>query len=104
MKGYSRYFWFIHFIGDVFLINIAFIFMYILKFETIDFSDKYRFLIIIYNTVWILVALMLQLYELKRLRRLDRILFNFFKSLIFNTLIITSVLFSLKASEFSREQ
>ena len=23
MKGYSKYFWFIHFIGDVFFINIA---------------------------------------------------------------------------------
>ena len=80
MKGYSRYFWFIHLIGDIFFINFAFILMYILKFETIDFSDKYRFLIIIYNAVWILVALMLQLYELKQLKRLDRILFNLFNA------------------------
>ena len=103
MKGYSRYFWFGHFIGDVFFINIAFIMMYVLKFDTIDFSDKYRFLIVIYNAVWILVALMLQLYELKQLKRLDKILFNLFKSFILNALIISAVLFSLKASEFSRE-
>jgi Undecaprenyl-phosphate glucose phosphotransferase len=103
MKGYSKYFWFIHFIGDIFFINLAFILMYILKFETIEFSDKYRFLIIIYNAVWILVALMLQLYELKQLKRLDRILFNLFKSFSFNALIISTILFSLKASEFSRE-
>ena len=77
--------------------------MYILKFETIEFSDKYRFLIIIYNSVWILVALMLQLYELKQLKRLDRILFNLFKAFSFNILILTAILFSLKASEFSRE-
>ena len=77
--------------------------MYMLKFETIDFSDKYRFLIIIYNAVWILTALMLQLYELKQLKRLDRILFNLFKALSFNILILTAILFSLKASEFSRE-
>ena len=103
MKGYSKYFWFIHFIGDVFFINIAFVLMYSVKFETIDFSDKYRFLIIIYNSVWILVALMLQLYELKQLKRLDRILFNLFKAFSFNILILTAILFSLKASEFSRE-
>ena len=77
--------------------------MYVLKFETIDFSDKYRFLIIIYNAVWILVALMLQLYELKQLKRLDQILFNLFKAFGFNILILTAILFSLKASEFSRE-
>ena len=77
--------------------------MYVLKFETMDFSDKYRFLIIIYNAVWILVALMLQLYELKQLKRLDRILFNLFKAFSFNIVILTAILFSLKASEFSRE-
>ena len=36
MKGYSKYFWFIHFIGDIFFINIAFIFMYLIKFESIE--------------------------------------------------------------------
>ncbi len=77
--------------------------MYILKFDTLVFSDKYRFLIIIYNAVWILVSLMLQLYELKQLKRLDRILFNLFKAFTFNALIISAILFSLKASEFSRE-
>ena len=77
--------------------------MYILKFETISFSDQYRFLIIIYNAVWILNALMLQLYQLKQLKRLDRILFNLFKAFAFNILILSAILFSLKASVFSRE-
>tara|TARA_B100000963_G_scaffold96486_4_gene83309 strand:+ start:492 stop:1877 length:1386 start_codon:yes stop_codon:yes gene_type:complete len=103
MKGYSKYFWFIHFIGDVFFINIAFVMMYYFKFDTVDFSDKYRFLIIIYNAIWILVCLMLKLYEIKQLKRLDRILFNLFKAFVFNALIMSAVLFSLKASEFSRE-
>lgn len=67
------------------------------------FSDKYKFLFIIFNAIWILVALFLQLYELKRLRRLDRILFNLFKAFIFNAFIISTILFSLKASDFSRE-
>jgi len=103
MKGYSKYFWFIHFIGDILCINIAFILMYYLKFDSIDFSDKYRFLLIIFNANWILVALMLKLYELNRIMRLDKVLFNLFKAFGFNVLIITAVLFSLKKSEFSRE-
>ena len=103
MKGYSKYFWFIHFIGDILFINIAFILMYYLKFDSIDFSDKYRFLLIIFNANWILVALMLKLYELNRIMRLDKVLFNLFKAFGFNILIITAVLFSLKQSEFSRE-
>ena len=103
MKGYSKYFWFIHFIGDILFINIAFILMYYLKFESIDFSDKYRFLLIIFNANWILVALMLKLYELNRIMRLDKVLFNLFKAFGFNVLIITAVLFSLKQSSFSRE-
>ena len=103
MKGYSRYFWAIHFIGDLFIVNFAFLLTYYLKFETLMFSDKYKFLFIIFNAIWILVALFIQLYELKRLRRLDRVLFNLFKAFIFNAFIISAILFSLKASEFSRE-
>ena len=103
MKSYSKYFWFIHFIGDILFINIAFILMYYLKFDSIDFSDKYRFLLIIFNANWILVALMLKLYELKRIIRLDKVLFHLFKAFGFNVLIITAVLFSLKQSSFSRE-
>lgn len=103
MKGYSRYFWAIHFIGDIFFINISFILLYYLKFETIDFSDEYRFLLIIFNANWIFVALSLKLYELKRLKRLDRILYNLFKAFVFNAFIISAILFSLKKPEFSRE-
>ncbi len=77
--------------------------MYVLKFETIDFSDNYRFLLFIYNAVWIIVSLALQLYELSQLKRINKILFNLFKAFGFNILILAAVLFSLKASEFSRE-
>ena len=77
--------------------------MYVYKFETIDFSDNYRFLLLFYNAVWIIVSLTLQLYELSQLKRINKILFNLFKAFGFNILILAAVLFSLKASEFSRE-
>ena len=103
MKGYSRYFWVIHFIGDIFLINISFLLIYYLKFETFNLLFKYRSLLIIFNANWILVALSLELYGLKRLKRLDRVLYNLFKAFVFNIFIISAILFSLKASEYSRE-
>jgi len=103
MKGYSQYFWVIHFIGDLVIVNFAFLITYYLKFKTLIFSDKYIFLFIIFNSIWVLVALFLKLYKLNRLRRLDRVLFNLFKAFIFNTFIISTILFSVKASDFSRE-
>ena len=103
MKGYSRYFWVIHFIGDLFIINFAFLLSYYLKFDTLMFSDKYKFLFIIFNGIWVLVSLFLKLYALKRLTRLDRVLLNLFNAFIFNAIIISAILFSLKASDFSRE-
>jgi Undecaprenyl-phosphate glucose phosphotransferase len=60
-------------------------------------------LFIIFVSIWVLVALLLNLYKIKRLRRLDRVLFNLFKAFIFNAFVISAILFSLKASEFSRE-
>ena len=92
MKGYSQYFWVIHFIGDLFIVNFAFLLTYYVKFDTLIFSDKYRFLFIIFNGIWVLVALFLKLYKLKRIRRLDRILFNLFKAFIFNAFIISAIL------------
>ena len=102
MKGYSKYFWIIHSLGDVFLLNIAFVLMYFLEFKDVDFSDKYRFLLIIFNITWILVAFFLSLYDLRFLNRLDKILFNLLKAFVFNALTISAFLFSLKSSEFSR--
>ncbi|MAR20476.1 MAG: undecaprenyl-phosphate glucose phosphotransferase [Flavobacteriales bacterium] len=104
MRGYSKYFWVIHFVGDIILLNFSFFLTYYLKFDSFIFEDNYRFLVIIFNAVWILVVLMLSLYQLRRIRRIDRILFNLFKAFIFNSITISAILFSLKASNFSREQ
>ncbi|HIL66502.1 MAG TPA: undecaprenyl-phosphate glucose phosphotransferase [Flavobacteriales bacterium] len=103
MKGYSRYFWAIHFAGDLLFINIAFIVTYYIKFETFLFSDKYKFLLLIFNFIWTLTAFLLKLYDIKSIRRLDRVLFNLFKAALINGLVLSGILFSLKASTFSRE-
>ena len=46
---------------------------------------------------------MLNLYQLKRVKRLDKILYNLVKAFILNSLIISAFLFSLKRPDFSRE-
>ena len=40
---------------------------------------------------------------MRRIRRLDKILYNLFKAFVFNTFIISAFLFSLKRPDFSRE-
>ena len=103
MKGYSRYFWAIHFAGDLLLINLAFVITYFVKFDTFLFSDKYKFLLLIFNFIWILTAFLLKLYDIKSVRRLDRVLFSLFKAALINGVALSAILFSLKASTFSRE-
>ena len=103
MKGYSRYFWAIHFIGDFIIINISFFLTYYYKFNSVIFSDKYRFLLLIFNFLWVITTFSIKLYDIQRITRLDRILFNLFKAGVINGLLISAILFSLKASYFSRE-
>ena len=103
MKGYSRYFWAIHFAGDLVFINLAFVITYFVKFDSFLFSDKYKFLLLIFNFIWILTVFLLKLYDIKSVRRLDRVLFNLFKAALINGVALLAILFSLKASTFSRE-
>ena len=104
MRGYSRYFWFIHFLGDLILINFSFLLSYYYKFDSLIDDDRYFFLLLIFNFIWIFTAFMLDLYAIKRLRRVDRILFNLIRAGIINVFAIAALLFSLNDdSPFSRE-
>ena len=104
MRGYSRYFWFIHFLGDLILINFSFLASYYYKFSSLIEDDRYFFLLLIFNFIWIFTAFMLDLYAIKRLRRVDRILFNLLRAGMINVFAIAALLFSLNDdSPFSRE-
>ena len=104
MKGYSRYFWFIHFVGDIFLINISFLLSYYYKFGSFITDDRYIFLLVIFNFIWMFTAFMLDLYSIRRLKRVDRIFFNLIRAGIINGFVIAAILFSLNDdSPFSRE-
>ena len=103
MKGYSKYFWIVHFSGDLVLINLSYLLSYYYKFNTLHFSDKYIVLLIFFNLIWILTAFLLKLYALNRIRRLDFVLYNLFKAAVINVLLIIALLFSLKVTVYSRE-
>ena len=104
MRGYSRYFWFIHFLGDLILINFSFLLSHYYKFGSLIEDDRYFFLLLIFNFIWIFTAFILDLYAIKRLRRVDRILFNLMRAGVINIFAIAALLFSLNDdSPFSRE-
>ena len=104
MKGYSRYFWFIHFLGDILLINIAFISSYFYKFGTLISDDRYIFLLLIFNFIWMFTAFILDLYAIKRISRIDRVLYHLIRAGIINGFVLAAILFSLNDdSPFSRE-
>jgi len=104
MRGYSRFFWFIHFFGDLVLINFSFLTSYYYKFGSLIKDDRYFFLLLIFNFIWMFTAFMLDLYAIKRLRRVDRILFNLIRACIINVFALAAILFSLNDdSPFSRE-
>lgn len=105
MRGYSKYFWAIHFTGDLVFINLAFFIAYYQRFNTLLFGKtEDSFLFLIFNFIWIFTAFLIKLYDIKRINRLDRILFNLFKAGIINLLFISAVLFfSSEDSPFSRQ-
>lgn len=104
MKGYSRYFWFIHFLGDIILINCAFLCSYFYKFGSLISDDRYTFLLLIFNFIWMFTAFILDLYAIKRISRIDRILLNLLKAGFINIFVLAAILFSLNDdSPFSRE-
>jgi len=104
MRGYSRYFWFIHFLGDLIFINFSFLLSHFYKFGSLIEDDRYFFLLLIFNFIWMFTAFMLDLYAIKRLRRIDRILYNLLRAGVINVIGIAALLFSLNDdSPFSRE-
>ena len=104
MKGYSKYLWFLHFVGDVILINISFFTSFYFKFSHFNLEDRYTFLLLIFNFIWVFTAFALNLYSIKRITQIDRILLNLIRAVLINIFVLAAILFSLDDdSPFSRE-
>ena len=104
MKGYSKYLWFLHFIGDIILINISFLISYYFKFSHLDLDDRYTFLLLIFNFIWMFTAFALNIYSINRITQIVSVLRNLIRASLINVFILTAILFSLNDdSPFSRE-
>ena len=104
MRNTDRKMWFFLGSGDIILINFAFVLACFLKFDTIELKENYIFLLLVFNFSWILVSSMFSLYTFSRVDHLEHIVSNTIKAGVTHALIITALLFSIKASEqFSRQ-
>jgi putative colanic acid biosysnthesis UDP-glucose lipid carrier transferase len=92
---YSKYLSTFHLIGDVFLINVAFIISYYFFFDLgyIFFKSKYFILLLIFNLSWVSLTYLLRTYNLDRVEDLESILINVLKLISIHFLIITSIIF-----------
>ena len=91
------------FFGDLLHINLSFFISYHLKFESFELMDSYVSLLFMFNFSWILVSLFFKLYKFSRVSQLEKIILDFIKANFLHLLVMTSFLFSMKASNFSRE-
>jgi len=91
------------FFGDILHINLSFFISYHLKFKSFELIDSYVSLLFMFNFSWILVSLFFKLYKFSRVSHLEKIILDFIKANSLHLLVMTSFLFSMKASNFSRE-
>src|SRR3954463_4030611 len=106
VKGLSKFIKIIHFVGDVFLLNMAFLIAYFLKFNQNPFSkldDHYVFLFIVFNCIWVVLVLLLKLYEIHRVSRIESVLINAGKSILLHALLLFGLIVSMNAFYFSRK-
>ncbi len=90
-------------LGDVFHLCFSFVLSYRLVFYTTDISEKYLFLLIILCLSWLLIGLFFRLFDHGRAVRIELMLSNLLKAFIVNGLMITTLLFMLKANTFSTD-
>ena len=90
-------------LGDVFHLCFSFLLSYRLVFYTFEISEKYLFLLIILCLSWLLIGSFFRLFDYVRAARAEFIVSNLLKAFIVNGLMISTLLFTLKANTFSRD-
>src|SRR5436190_18621210 len=101
---YNKFLKLIHFIGDISLINIAFIgAFYIINriHPNRNFNDTFIILLIFFNLIWILIIFINRIYDIGQVEKLESILWNLFKSIAFHSLIIFSLIAAIQGYYYS---
>ncbi|WMJ73291.1 undecaprenyl-phosphate glucose phosphotransferase [Cytophagaceae bacterium ABcell3] len=106
-RGYSRFINFIHFSGDLTLLNFAFFITY-LNYIGEDLlrpvNDHYVFLHLAFNLVWGLLVMLINLYDIKRVIRIERVVWDLIKATILHALVISAFIFFIQGYYYSRVQ
>ncbi|MBN4072118.1 undecaprenyl-phosphate glucose phosphotransferase [Flavobacteriales bacterium AH-315-E23] len=97
---------------DLLLLNLAFLLASYTRFGNFldvyyyydSITDKYIFLIVIFNIVWVLVSSMLRIYQLYRVVSFEKVTINLVKSAVLHLLIIAIILVSLKEAQYMSRQ
>jgi len=109
---YSKIVSFILRLADLLLLNLAFLLASYTRFGNFldvyyyrdSITDKYIFLIVIFNIVWVLVSSMLRIYELYRVLSFEKVTINLVKSAVLHLLLIAIILVSLKEAQYMSRQ
>lgn len=103
---FSKYINVIHWLGDLLIINIAFLLSYFLQFHTIAgiFHAPYLSLFLYYNAAWVALVLILKPYKFSRISRVAAILRGHFTLVTLHLLLITAFFVIGNAYFFSRSQ
>ncbi|MFL5731033.1 MAG: nucleoside-diphosphate sugar epimerase/dehydratase, partial [Cytophagaceae bacterium] len=104
-RGYSRFLKLIHFLGDISFLNFAFIIAYItgeVSEKLPDFDNYYIFLYIVFNLVWLLIILVLNIYNIQRVATIESILWNLFRSIFMHALVVFTFIAAIKGYYYSR--
>ena len=103
-RGYSRFIKLIDFVGDISLLNCCFIMAFFYKKPLIgsDFDDHYIFLHIVFNLVWLIIVLSLDIYTIHRTTRTENVVWRSIQSIVMHALIVFTFIAAIKGYQYSR--
>ena len=103
---YSKFLNTLQILGDLFVLNLAFLVAYFYKFQGLDVLDRssYFELFAFYNISWLVLTALYKPYHISRTERLSQVLRRQLSIIAFHLLLITSFFVLGKAYYYSREQ
>lgn len=102
---FSRFLNSLQILGDLAVLNIAFILAYLLKFGDVDFLDSYLYaeLYYFFNISWLVLTALYKPFQIARTELLSKVLRRQLSLIVIHLLVITGFIFIGKKYDYSRE-
>lgn len=103
---YSRFLNSLQILGDLLVLNLAFLLAYYFKFQAFDLSSRYEYLELFsfYNISWLILTALYQPHKVSRTTVLTKVLRRQLSLIIIHLLLVTAFFVVMQAYYFSREQ